>query len=105
MREKSHPAPAPGSAARLGEGDEAAGARVASLNQIVPFGLDSKGLFDEGNQVFPGPEGVSEIGLEIPKRQGRSCPSAVRRRRLQSSQKLWLMGVMTPTVPWAPGNR
>ncbi len=53
-----------GSAARLGEGDEASGTRVASLHQIVAFRLDSKGFGDEGNQVLPGPEGVPEIRLK-----------------------------------------
>ncbi len=59
-----------GSAARLGEGDEAAGAQVAPLDQIVPFGLDSQGFLNEGHQIFPGPQGIPEIGLELPEEAG-----------------------------------
>jgi hypothetical protein len=54
----------------LREGDEAAGSRVAALNQIVPFGFDTEGLFDEGDEVFAGSERVSEVGLKLPEEAG-----------------------------------
>ena len=37
-------------------------------------------------------------------RHGRSFPSAVRRMRLHSPQKCLLIGLMKPTVPFAPEN-